>query len=799
MTQICPVLSLRVSGLSPQDLEALSVPELSRALQRTRSLRSAAAAAAQQIAPNLYELVPSLDTDPDVRRAVLRLRRDVHNTRCTPSTVRAARTARPFLPPATGTLVSQWLSTVEDLALARAEADDLAAEASRTTGARILTLLRTPRIASTLALASPVFTRELLRADPARPPAPGTRLARSALAYVTRTAAKTSPFGALTTLGTARLGPPPAGPPAPAERGVDLVSPRYLAVHLLRALTACAPASFPVRGNPSLQQTDGSWQMLLPQYQTTERLHYRYDELTSVDGYVPYLDGVWQTWADGTDGQRALVRRWIAIGLLLPETPWRLEDRDCFRQLAAQAADSPAMPSGAAPALETLARAEDRIPQAGAAERLALDATVRQAAGAALRAAGAPVPRWLASAPLFHENVPSPHLQPLTLPDTVADDLSTLAGLLRPAVRRGGLYDVLVAHFVTRHGRGGVCRDVMEFLHTLCRRPDYPDLLRQPTSTAPEDLLPCGTVGAAAVSVLHQLAAPDEAALHRGEYRMVVNRVMASAGGLLARWGAVPGTGQHVEGPLRTWIEGLYPGCAVYGLWPGGDYAMVQAPPGGLLPSLCWPTELRPSGHDDGIGLAELLLSHDPGTGTLQLYGPDGRNVALPYLGSVVFDLLDGPVKLLATLSHPWLVEPSWQRDATTASAGASPRAEHGRLVLERAAWRIPADSVPRPERGEATAAFLERFDNWRHAADIPLLCFVQLLGHRSSQKPQWADLGSPHVLTALLKQIDASVRTVLFTEQLPGPGQHWLADAMDGRRRAAELCALVRLDGAQD
>ncbi|QLE70287.1 hypothetical protein FGW37_00465 [Streptomyces rectiverticillatus] len=804
MMRICPVLSLRVSGLSPQDLEVLSAPALSMALERVRSLREAAEAAGRQIARHLYDLVPALDGTPDVRRAVLGLRRDVHNARCTPRTAEAARTAMPFLSPGAGALVTRWLGTVCDLASARAELDRCAMQASRAAGSRMLALLRTPDIAATLALASPAFTRELLRADPDRPPAPGSRTARSALAYFTRTATKTSPFGALTTLGTAHLGPPPDRRPAPARHRVDLASPRHLAVHLLRALAACNPTAFPLRDNPSLRRTDRTWRVLLPQYQASERLHYRFDEPATVDGYVPYLDGTWRSWADGTDGQRALIRRWIAAGILLPGTPWRLEDRGCFRQLAGQAAASGHLPAGVAQSLEALARAEDRMPDAGAEERLVLDTTVRQAAQTALRGAGAPVPRWLARTPLFHQNVPCPDRRLLRLPDSVADDLRTLAGLLRPAVRRSGLYDVLVEHFVARYGRGGTCRDVMAFLHALCRRPDYPDVLRR-TATVPVDPLPCGTVGAPAVSVLHQLVAEDEAAVHRGDYRMVVNRVIPSAGALLARWGAVPGTGQDLEGPLRAWIEDLYPGCAVYGLWPGGDYTMVQAPPGHLLPAFRWPTELRPDGPDDSIGLADLVLSHDPGTGTLQLYGPGGRNVALPYLGSVIFDLLDGPVKLLATLSNPWLAEAPWHPSGPATGGGATPRATHGRLVLERATWRMPAASVPRPDRGEAPAAFLERFDDWRRAEGLPRLCFVQLQGPGAgASKPQWADLGSPHVLSALQKELEheheheGSVRTVSFTEQLPGPGGHWLTGA-DGRRRAAELCALVRLDATED
>ncbi|KIF05134.1 hypothetical protein PL81_14840, partial [Streptomyces sp. RSD-27] len=123
-------------------------------------------------------------------------------------------------------------------------------------------------LAAGLALASPAFTRELLRADPARPPAPGSRLARTALSYLARTAVKTSPFGSLVTLGTASLGPVPAGlAAAAAAPAADTVSPRHLAVELLRAFAADPDLSETVdlRVNPSLHRLADTWQVLLPQ------------------------------------------------------------------------------------------------------------------------------------------------------------------------------------------------------------------------------------------------------------------------------------------------------------------------------------------------------------------------------------------------------------------------------------------------------------------------------------------------------------------------------------------------------
>lgn len=356
-TTVFPLLSTRVTALGPADLEPLAGPALTGALASLRAGREAAAGAGEALSEVLYALVPTLDENPAVRRAALRLRRDTRHSRGGPRTAGAAAAVRPALDPAGQAVLDSWTAAADRFGAAAEHAERLVAEEARTAGAWMLSLLRRPDLAAGLALASPAFTRELLRADPARPPAPGTRLARSALSYLTRTAIKTSPFGSLVTLGLASLGPAPAGLAAPVRTpAADTVSPRHLAVELLRAFAADPDLSDTVdlRANPSLHRLAGTWQVLLPQY-LNHALPHHCDLLADADLYAPYLapaaDGsgpvtgtsgppaVWS--GNGTPGERARTRRWAAMGLLLPDVPWQPHDRHCLAALADRTGNPP--------------------------------------------------------------------------------------------------------------------------------------------------------------------------------------------------------------------------------------------------------------------------------------------------------------------------------------------------------------------------------------------------------------------------------------------------------------------------
>jgi hypothetical protein len=803
-----------VAGLPAAALDVLAAPEVESQLERARDCSRIAEQMSGPLSDHLFALIPTLDGRVAERRAALKLRRDVHNQRFTAPTQRAADQTLPLLPATQRDTLRTWTAAVHGVAEALERLDALIREDDARVTEHLLGALRSAPIAGSLAFASPPFTRELLRADPAS----GGRLTRTALAYYTRAAAKTSPFGALATLGTVVIGEAHDGVTAEFPEQREVVSPLHLAVHLLQACAVDPHRSLRLRFrvNPSLRLVDGRWRVMIPEHSPAQSglLPMRGDESVAIAG-PPDGPGTgshsFTAWErGGAPGERSRVRRLIAAGLLLPDTPWTADSADPLGQLARQMADPSAIePDTVSIALGELAAAEARMGKADAAERIRLDTEVRTQAAHVFSALGADIPHWLASAPLFHENVGVPSIKVPALPPTLRDDLQDLASMLRAHTSRSSLYHFMVRHFTVRYGHGGRCDDVLDFLYSFVHRADYPRLLKQASSLDDarppgkgDDLLARGTVGAPHVTVFHQIDAPNQNDLYDGRYHVVVNQVNPGAVGLLTRWAGVPGIAVHLGDRLRSWMAAVHSGSRILQVSAGGDYSPAQVLRGRLFPELRWPSDLRHQHDTEGCDLSQLTLSHDADSDTLQLYAPDGASVAIPYMGVVPQEALQGPVRLLTMLSYPWrssLAALQPLRFGTTSDDRVDPRPVAptlGRLVMRRPSVRVAADRLPRPVAGERPAEYLIRVDAWRDGLGLSRQCFARVVpvGNVRPGKPFWVDLSASRSVQMLLKEADSTDATVEFTEAIPDPRSSWLADEL-GRPRAAELVAAVRLD----
>ncbi|RSN15582.1 hypothetical protein DMB42_01800 [Nonomuraea sp. WAC 01424] len=756
MTSVVAVVLMRVAGLPVGDLDVLVAPELGGLLERAATQRDRSEELGRRVADALHDVVPRLAEEE--RREALRLRRDAHNGRCSDRTRAAAAAVARHLDRELRDLVGSWLRSVTALRESLAETDRAAASHVAAAGRQVFGLLTRPDIMSTLALASPAFTRVLLGPGSARTYPPDSRTCRTAVSYATRAALKPSPFGSL-------------GRTVPSTAAVS--SPLHLAVALVRACAQHPRLSsrFPSRVNPSLRDVAGTWYAMLPCYDVPAGLlAHRWDELTDASLYVPGhlapdrpdsarpLDArPLDAWPGaGTE----LAGRWVEMGLLLPDVPWRSGERDCLARIA------DGVPAGPlSDALAELKRAEQRMPAADAAERVRLDARVRQAAADAFERLETSPPAWLRNAPLFHETRPADDVPLPALPPQVTEDLGVVAARIRAGLGRTRLYEGLVRHFVARYGSGGRCDDLLEFLYTYPWTP-------APSPAHPPQ--PGGTLGFPAATVFYQLAADGRAALDRGDYTLVVNQVCVEPGGQAARWDGARGTAET----LQAWISSLHPGSTVYELLAGADFAAVQMPAARLFERVAWPSDLGPP---QGRDLRGFAVTHDRRTGTLQVRDPAGALAAFVYLGAMPLPLLRGPVRLLATLTHPWI--PALPETSATAAA----RVRQGRVVMSRARWRLPAGAVPR--RTGSWARHLADLAVWRAAHAIPRQVFVR----RGGRKPFWVDFHAPHTVALLDHELTGG--EIELTEALPTREQHWVRDG-SGRARAAEFVALVRLDG---
>lgn len=209
---IRPAFMVRVAGLPVESVQELRCPQSRRwadeVLDESAQLRLLAEKAGDQ----LHDLIGGSDDEP-LRRALLKLRRDIFNNRL-PATDSADRVLDRVhsLDPAAASTLADWLTGRRALdGRLGAGAGLLAAETGRSREA-LRALAGHERLRRGLLLASPALDAQLdaYRKQPlsagARPDKKQRKIERSLLSYVYRTACKTSPFSTFTGVALGSLG-----------------------------------------------------------------------------------------------------------------------------------------------------------------------------------------------------------------------------------------------------------------------------------------------------------------------------------------------------------------------------------------------------------------------------------------------------------------------------------------------------------------------------------------------------------------------------------------------------------------
>ncbi|MFI5669336.1 lantibiotic dehydratase [Streptomyces sp. NPDC051704] len=204
---------LRVAGLPLTAVDALRCPDTSRWAAEVLSAEESLRADAEQLSEALHKAVGATDPGPGGegaarRRALLRLRRQIHNGRLPTDPDAAVREVSDVDGVAAGHLAA-WV-------LRRRRLDSLLTEGAGLLGAdlgrgraALRELLGDDRLRRGLLLASPVLEAQL-DAYARATGVPGGRarkVERSVLSYVYRTACKTSPFSTFTAVATGRFAP----------------------------------------------------------------------------------------------------------------------------------------------------------------------------------------------------------------------------------------------------------------------------------------------------------------------------------------------------------------------------------------------------------------------------------------------------------------------------------------------------------------------------------------------------------------------------------------------------------------
>jgi hypothetical protein len=204
--ELSPRFMLRVAGLPIEAVQRLRCAELYRRSEELLTEEERLVATGSELSDRIGALVRGLEDD-GLRRRLLALRRQLFNNRLPADVPVALRLAAELGGPV-GEALATWLTDRREYAAARLAAtagyeQDLAA--SR---AELRAVAGEERLRLGLLLASPTLEGQVDAFVAAAKPVPdkrGRKLERSLLAYLYRTACKTSPFSTFTSLAPGRF------------------------------------------------------------------------------------------------------------------------------------------------------------------------------------------------------------------------------------------------------------------------------------------------------------------------------------------------------------------------------------------------------------------------------------------------------------------------------------------------------------------------------------------------------------------------------------------------------------------
>jgi hypothetical protein len=785
--RLAPWALLRVAGTPLEQLKLLRPVRLTAAVARAEAIRPRRDSIAGPAEDELHAAVPAT-TDRDARRALIALKRDVHNgRRPKPATLAALDLSGAGL-----AVAADWLHAALELddalgAARTAWGDEVVNELPR----RLRSLFRDPLLAGAVALSRPDAYDGLMKPSGAHADGRPGRADRTLLGYVMRAAAKTSPFS--TFLLTAPVAVDAHGPDWPllgeasAGRRVRPARAPLLRTHLA-ALTD-DPGETPLARNPTLSaRPEGGVKGLLDAYSILgERLwrHQRSAALQLHADVVAVLLGgpeertraQWLTElvSTGLDARRAetLLAKLVGRGLLRWPIPY-----DAHSDLTQLPEALRVLPLALA-----LADLAEQVAGTTAHERARSLVAMRSRVEQTL---SAPCEQLLGRHVNLVDETGVLHGVGGGLGAAFVARATVLAAWLGGQVRLKGEHVLLRDAFVRQYGAGGTCTDVAAFLAACAPRLLDPASVPPPELPDPSRRLPLG------VTALVQLV-PGER-LEIGGTGLVVNRVYEGIGWLAARHAhGDDDEARELAGWLRTWlVDALAPREPV-DVPINGETSDLQAHPRLTRRVLAWHGEPL-CAHDGILRPDDLRLAHDVDADLLELRDAAGTALAPLLLGGAFPTPAWGVPYLLAALAQP-------HRLARPAGAAAPPHEERiecrprlveDGVVLTRAQWWIPSARLADVLAGGGVARQLAVRRMW-DARGLPEIAYVQARRRAGlpsdlpidARKPTWFDAANPWCVD-LLARAARSADWVVVEEALPGAEDLWCE--VDGSTRVAEI-----------
>jgi len=246
---------------------------------------------------------------------------------------------------------------------------------------------------------------------------------------------------------------------------------------------------------------------------------------------------------------------------------------------------------------------------------------------------------------------------------------------------------------------------------------------------------------------------------------------------------------------LAGTLAAIEPPGAVFAEILGGHDNNLNLHPSLTRYELVMPGEQSARRPEDRIPVDDLYLEHDASRDVLRLFSKRlGKEVIPVYLGFLVPIFLPELQQVLCNFSSPGFSLSVSLWSGVKGSGGVDaieffPRIRLDRVVLERAAWHVPAEMVPHREDARGDADWFLQVARWRRQQGLPQHVFVRP-GHalknqneadadggatRLMRKPMYVDFDNYFTLSLLDRLSTAFRGELIFTEMLPTAEQVWV------------------------
>ena len=814
---LAPYTLLRFATLPFSALEALNPRQTSLAVLRQLAAEKAMAREAPALTDALYAQVCRIPADDKhFRRKVLQLKREIHNgepTKLDPVLLMRVREDLSGQPGELHLALARWVDAQAEFKVSQSSAQSLLdTELAEQLRPNMRAVLSAPLFHHALALAAPGIVAHSHRETSLPTKGAPDNFERSLLGYLTRAAAKTSPFSSFMSTTALQL-----RPPSPYEASDELVMhdvKHECRTRLNRGVIArIARGAVPIfdEGGPLLHVNptfasigkqrfravcNRDLIVLGRPWRQQSRSNFQFqDSLSQVLlGHVDRAPaGVWQErfMATGIDSKRA---REVVSQLLDRNVLQSQEFTDAFDPEPEKALLRRLEGLSSPIAAETRANVQAMIEicdSMGGGDRVNGAERIRQLEETMLTRIGAPKAEALQNVVLedcwSSASVDNVHVEQMAAAGDLSRFLSTQVGM-------SPLYLRLRDRFVARFGAAGSCADVLGFLID-----DGMDLIgpREYGDTRAEDKVIAAPIGAALpVTVQAQAIAGAQP----GSPQLVVNKVFENAAWLAARFsfGNTPEHERLREG-IRQWLRTVAGDREPVDVVFNGDCNDLQAHPQLTKRVLSWPGEPLLVDPANSVDLRSLRLLHNPANGLLELIDREDRGIHLCQLGGTLPSPSWGMPFALSILTQPYqLMRPDFQPSTQEHAADIEfvPRMHAGRVVVRRAAWWVRTSYLMRAWFGEGGAKRLASVRRECARTGLPTVFFARRPPQAQSgaisntaldanRKPLWVDIDNPFCLSVLERLCDG-LEWMSFTEMLPGSQQLWLD--VDGARHVSEL-----------